>query len=224
MSDSPINDARTIFVVEDMDVTRAWLAGLVAEVFPGAQVTMAATLTAALAWLAAQEDGPALTCLVDLGLPDGSGIEFIRALMRKFPDARAVVTTLFDDDNNLLNAMAAGAAGYILKDQEPDMIGARLAAMERGEVPMSPAISQKILAHFQRSARFMSASDSGVTLTPRETDVLRLIGRGLKISEAAGSLNLSEQTVSGYLKTVYRKLDINSRAEAALEAARRGLV
>lgn len=216
--------ARPILVVEDMEATRDWLAGLVAQVFPDAQVAVAPTLAAALAWLAVQGAGAGPTCLVDLGLPDGSGITFIRALMQKFPDARAVVTTLYDDDSNLLNAMAAGAAGYILKDQEPDMIGARLAAMERGEVPMSPAISKKILAHFQTSARFVSAGDSDVALTPRETDVLRLVGRGLKISETAATLGLSEQTISGYLKTVYRKLDINTRAEAALEAARRGLV
>jgi DNA-binding NarL/FixJ family response regulator len=216
--------ARPILVVEDMAATRDWLAGLVAQVFPDAQVAVAPTLAAALTWLAALEAGTGPTCLVDLGLPDGSGITFIRALMQKFPDARAVVTTLYDDDSSLLNAMAAGAAGYILKDQEPDMIGARLAAMERGEVPMSPAISKKILAHFQTSARFVSAGDSDVALTPRETDVLRLVGRGLKISETAATLGLSEQTISGYLKTVYRKLDINTRAEAALEAARRGLV
>jgi len=88
---------------------------------------------------------------------------------------------------------------------------------------MSPAISRRILRHFQNSSRFMTASQS-VALTNRETDVLRLIGRGLKVAEAAESLQLSHQTVSSYLKTIYRKLDINGRAEAALEAARLGLV
>ncbi len=211
-------------MVEDIEATRDWLVKLAGSVFVDADVAVADTLGSAMAWLDAQTPGTTPICLVDLGLPDGSGVDFIRALMHRCPGARAVVTTLYDDDANLLNAMAAGAAGYILKDQEPELIGAKLAAMERGEVPMSPAISRKILNHFQNSARFVTASQATVALTIRETDVLRLVGRGLKVAEAAASLQLSDQTVSGYLKTIYRKLDINCRAEAALEAARLGLV
>lgn len=216
--------ARSILVVEDVEATRDWLVKLADGVFAGSDVSAADTLTAAMAWLAGQDPTTTPICLVDLGLPDGSGADFIRALMHRCPGARAVVTTLYDDDANLLNAMAAGAAGYVLKDQEPDLIGSKLAAMDRGEVPMSPAISRRILKHFQTSARFVTASQMTVALTSRETDVLRLVGRGLKVAEAAASLQLSDQTVSGYLKTIYRKLDINCRAEAALEAARLGLV
>ena len=219
-----MQDARSVLVVEDIPATREWLAKLARDVFPKADVDVAETLAAAMAWLRDRPEGSAPICLVDLGLPDGSGVDFIRALMLRCPEARAVVSTLYDDDANLLNAMAAGAAGYILKDQEPESIGPRLAAMERGEVAMSPVISRRILAHFQNSARFVSAAQKAVALTNRETDVLRLVGRGLKVSEAAASLQLSEQTVSGYLKTIYRKLDINCRAEAALEAARLGLI
>lgn len=216
--------AKTVLVVEDVEATRQWLVRLAGGVFATSGVAVAKTLAEALSWLSLQAADSAPICLVDLGLPDGSGADFIRALMHRCPEARAVVTTLYDDDANLLNAMAAGAAGYILKDQEPDLIAAKLAAMERGEVPMSPAISRRILSHFQNSARFVTASRTEVALTPRETDVLRLVGRGLKVAEAAEALQLSHQTVSGYLKTIYRKLDINGRAEAALEAARLGLV
>jgi DNA-binding NarL/FixJ family response regulator len=217
-------EPQSVLVVEDVQSTRDWLVQLTGNVFPQAQIATADTLATAMTWLAAQAADSAPICLVDLGLPDGSGIEFIRALMHRCAEARAVVTTLYDDDANLLNAMAAGAAGYILKDQEPELIGTKLSAMERGEVPMSPAISRRILKHFQNSSRFMTASQPDVSLTNRETDVLRLVGRGLKVAETADALQLSHQTVSGYLKTIYRKLDINCRAEAALEAARLGLV
>lgn len=219
-----MENVQRVLVVEDIEATRDWLEKLARNVFLDAEVSVADTLGAAMAWLAVQTPGTTPICLVDLGLPDGSGIDFIRALVQRCPGARAVVTTLYDDDASLLNAMAAGAAGYILKDQEPDLISSRLAAMERGEVPMSPAISRKILKHFQNSARFVAASQTTVALTNRETDVLRLVGRGLKVAEAASTLQLSDQTVAGYLKTIYRKLDINCRAEAALEAARLGLV
>jgi DNA-binding NarL/FixJ family response regulator len=221
---STVNTKREILIIEDLPATRDWLVKLVEETFPDEAVTAVATLRDALHWLKGQTRDFDSICLVDIGLPDGSGIEFIRALMAKAPNAHAVVTTLYQDDQNLLNAMAAGASGYILKDQEPELIGSRLAAIKRGEVAMSPSISRRIMAHFQNSARFVSASSDIATLTPRETDVLRLIGRGLRNNEAAAALGISKMTVTDYIKTIYRKLDVSSRAEAALEASRRGLV
>ena len=219
-----MSEIRQILVIEDLAATREWLVKLVEATFPDCTIRSVTTLGAALTWLKSQSGDFDALCLVDLGLPDGSGIDFIRALKHKAPRAHAVVTTLYQDDANLLNAMAAGASGYILKDQEPDLIGSRLAAIERGEVAMSPSISRRIMAHFQNSARFVTASGEEVVLTPRETDVLRLIGRGLRNGEAATALGLSKMTVTDYIKTIYRKLDVSSRAEAALEAARRGLV
>ena len=219
-----MSDIRQILVIEDLPATREWLVKLVEVTFPACTIVSVSTLSGALNWLKGQSNNFDALCLVDLGLPDGSGIDFIRALKHKAPNAYAVVTTLYQDDANLLNAMAAGASGYILKDQEPDLIGSRLAAIKRGEVAMSPSISRRIMAHFQNSARFVTAAGGDVVLTPRETDVLRLIGRGLRNGEAASALGLSKTTVTDYIKTIYRKLDVSSRAEAALEAARRGLV
>ena len=219
-----MSEGRHVIVIEDLSATRDWLVKLVETTFPDRHIISFANLRTALQWLSCQTETLDALCLVDLGLPDGSGIDFIRALVRKVPNAQAVVTTLYQDDANLLNAMAAGASGYILKDQEPDLIGARLAAIDDGEVAMSPSISRRILAHFQSSARFVTASPAPVTLTARETDVLRLIGRGLRNNEAAETLGLSKLTITGYIKTIYHKLDVSSRAEAALEASRRGLV
>jgi DNA-binding NarL/FixJ family response regulator len=219
-----VNDDRKILIIEDLSATRDWLLELVETTFPSQTVDAVATLREALFWLKSQPKDFSALCLVDIGLPDGSGIEFIRALMAKSPQAHAVVTTLYQDDQNLLNAMAAGASGYILKDQEPELIGSRLAAIERGEIAMSPSISRRIMQHFQNNARFMTATSPEVRLTPREVDVLRLIGRGLRNNETAATLGISKMTVNHYIKAIYRKLDVTSRAEAALEASRRGLV
>ncbi|HWK36956.1 response regulator transcription factor [Sphingomonas sp.] len=220
---------RTVLIVEDVPGTRAWLTGLAGRAFPGAALASAATLAEARRWLAAQRaagerSGDAVLALVDLGLPDGSGVDFIRDMLAALPGSRPVVATLFDSDDHLMAAMAAGAHGYLLKDHEPDDLVRRLRGMERGESPISPAMAQRILAHFRSHATFMTGQPAAPQLTARETDVLRLIGRGLKVAEAAGALGLSESTVSGYLKTIYRKLDIGTRAEAAVEAVRRGLV
>ncbi|MET0370504.1 MAG: response regulator transcription factor [Sphingobium sp.] len=210
--------------MEDIAATRAWLCALAADAFPGCTIASAATLAEARRWLKDQPgDGDPLA-LVDLGLPDGSGVDFVRELLARVPGARPVVATLYDDDDHLMAAMAAGAQGYLLKDHEPADFVRRLQAMDRGETPVSPAMAERILSHFRRHAMLMAGKSEAQQLTPRETDVLRLIGRGLKVSEAAGALGISDGTVAGYLKTIYRKLDIGSRAEAAVEAVRRGLI
>ncbi len=213
----------SILIVEDLAPTRDWLHALLARVYPGAHIADCDSLRSSYEWLAQQQGSEEFLCLVDLGLPDGSGVDLIRKLRQKLPAARIVVTTLYDDDAHVLAALAAGATGYLLKDEESDLIEARLRGMELGEVPMTPSISRRILDHFRKNASFFTL-DSAVMLTPRELDVLRLIGRGLKVAEAASSLGISAQTTAGYIKSIYRKLDVNTRAEAALEAAKRGLV
>ncbi|WP_439532533.1 response regulator [Polymorphobacter sp.] len=213
----------SVLIVEDIPPTRAWLEALVQRLYPDAPVACCGSLRAGLAWLAGQPADGDFLCLIDLGLPDGSGIELIRRIGQALPGARIVVSTLYDDDANVLAALAAGATGYLLKDEEGEAIEARLRGLGRGEVAMTPSISRRILEHFRRHAGFF-AVDSAVALSPREVDVLRLIGRGLTAAEAAGMLGISAQTTAGYIKAIYRKLDVNNRAEAALEAAKRGLV
>ncbi len=218
----PTPPVEQVLVVEDQPATAAWLARLMAERFVAARIDVRGDLAGAMRWLVEYE-GDAPLCLIDIGLPDGSGLDFVAALMRRLPKARAIVTTLNDTDQSVLHAMAAGAAGYILKDEEPQVIGNRVAALDRGEIAMSPAISRMIMEQYRATARFRTATPEA-SLTPRELEVLRLIGRGLRVAEAAEVLTISRETIAGYLKTIYRKLDINSRAEAALEAMRRGLV
>lgn len=214
-------------IVEDVAATREWLTGLVHAAFPRAGVYHAGDLRAARGWIAANDAGATRTiALVDIGLPDGSGIDLIRAVAERRRDVEIVVTTVYDDDANLLRAMAAGAHSYLLKDRPADELVSLLRRIGDGETALSPPMARKLLDHFRRHATFVTA-DAGSCddpdLTARETEVLGMIGRGLTLAEAGGALKISGQTVATHVKSIYRKLGITSRAEAALEAVRRQL-
>lgn len=224
------NDGDLALVLEDQCESRAWMAALVADVFPGVTVIEAGTLAQACNWLRGCDEtelSRLRLALIDLGLPDGSGIGFIHDLTARQPSALAVVATIHDDDANLLNAIAAGACGYLLKDQEAGALAAQLRRIDDGEPPLSPSIARRMMAHFAQRASSPTSETTALTeaaLTPRELEVLALLGRGSRVAEAAKRLGLTDQTVATYVKTIYRKLRISSRAEAALAAQRRGLI
>lgn len=205
-------------VVEDIPATRLWLSEALASAFPGIVIESAGTLAAALALIERQAFEVAL---VDLDLPDGSGLEAIAALRRRSPATAAVVTTIFDDDAHVFPAMQAGAQGYLLKEQPRERFIAGLQGILRGDPPLSPAIARRMIAHFNAAG---TAEDGEIALTPRETEVLRLVAKGFTQQEIAGHLGLSRHTVVDHVKSLYRKLNVSSRAEAALAATRRGLV
>jgi DNA-binding NarL/FixJ family response regulator len=193
---------------------------------PGTEVADVATFAAAEAWIAqlADENRARLRLvLIDLVLPDGRGIDLIRQVRAATPHAHPVVITGFDDDANLLDAMAAGAEGFLLKRHDTETLVRCLQRIEDGEPPLTPSIARRLLAHFQ-TARLTPEKAPEASLTPRELEVLQLLARGSRVAEAAARLGLTDQTVATYVKIIYRKLGISSRAEAALEASRRGLV
>lgn len=203
-------------VVDDLASSRAWLQAALLQAFPGIRVVQAATLATARA---CSVPPPGLA-LVDLGLPDGSGLELISALAPA--GTLCIVATVFDDDAHLFPALRAGAGGYVLKDQAPASLAAMLQGIAAGQPPLSPSIARRLLQHFAPPSS--TPDNETAPLTPRETEVLRLVAKGLSGTEVAAQLELSRHTVAGYLKEVYRKLAVNSRAEATLEAVRRGLV
>jgi DNA-binding NarL/FixJ family response regulator len=205
-------------IVEDLPATRAWLAEVLGAAFPGIAVDSAGTCAEAAALVAR---GAYEVALVDLDLPDGSGVEVIGALRVRLPQAAAIVTTIFDDDAHVFPAMLAGAQGYLLKEQPREQFIAGLQGIVRGEPPLSPAIARRMIAHFNRIGPPAAAPGA---LTARETEVLRLVAKGYTQQEIAAHLGLSRHTVVDHVKSLYRKLDVSSRAEATLEAARRGLV
>lgn len=215
---------RTALVVEDIAEVRGWLERVLVEAFGAIEISTASDLRSARAWLNRSPEGEGLVALVDLGLPDGSGVDFIREMRAKSPSAQIIVTTIYEDDVHLVEAMAAGAHGYLLKDRDAKELVEQLRKVERQEPAISPSIARRILDQFRTHAVFISGGDRrGEALTPRETEVLQLIGRGLRSTEVATVLHLSSQTVSTHVKNIYRKLGIASRAEAALEASRRNL-
>lgn len=214
-------------VVEDRPDTRRWLVAMLRTAFPGIIVREATSLATARARLRDEKgrpnvEGPRDIALVDIGLPDGSGIDLIREISVHHPRLSPIVTTIYDDDQHLFEAIAAGAQGYLLKDQHEDTLVRYLHRIDAGEPPLSPSVARRIMTHFARRPPEPAAQT--VALTPREEEVLALIGKGLRIPEAARVLGLTSHTVAGYVKSVYRKLNVSSRAEAAIEAVRRGIV
>lgn len=211
-----------ILIVEDIAGLRDALVAVASDVFAVAAPVAVGTLAEARAWLATsrQVELP-MVALIDLGLPDGLGDELILELASD-ANATTIVTTVFEDDGNVTRALGAGAQGYLLKSENMEIIGERLRGLARGEVALSPSIARRLLTSF-RDVEPKSLPWQ-VQLTPRETEVLRVIGKGLTVGETAGVLNIGAHTVSSHVKNIYRKLNIASRAEAAVEAARRGLV
>lgn len=175
------------------------------------------TLAAARAWLA-EHPAPDIA-LIDLGLPDGSGVELIGELNRHAPQTLCIVASIFDDNEHLFPALRAGAQGYLLKDQPLIQIIELLKGIAEGRPPLSPAIARKLLGHFQPVTQ-----PALEQLTERETEVLRYIAKGMTLPETARILGISPHTISGYVKNIYRKLNISSRAEAATTARNLGIV
>jgi DNA-binding NarL/FixJ family response regulator len=207
---------KQILIVEDIAETRRWLAQTATRAFPGCVIREEGGVRAGCAAVLAEAFDLAL---IDLGLPDGSGLEVLRAMRQMQPEALAVVTTSVGDDAFVVAALSAGAHGYLLKNQPQDTLVRQLTQMAEGVPALSPAIARRIMEHFRMTGPAAPEAD----LTARERDVLALIGRGLRNAEVAGELGLSENTVAGYIKNIYRKLGISSRAEAAWQAARMGL-
>ncbi len=229
-------------IVEDLDEPREWLAELLPKALPCVlQVDTAANLAQARALMRGCTYGLAL---VDWGLPDGTSEGLIAELVAARADAVVIVATIHDDDAHVFPALRAGATGYILKSQPSAVVTAQLQRIELGEPALSPSIALRVLKHFQANAagasvpRPLAAINTAASqkptspaapdpaqrqLTEREIDVLRLIAKGYKSPEVATILSISAHTVTSYVRDIYRKLGINSRAEAAMEAARRGL-
>jgi DNA-binding NarL/FixJ family response regulator len=219
-----MSQAKSVLVVEDQAEVRGDLREMLVTGYGARRVVEAASVAEGRARIDA---APAFDlALVDLGLPDGSGLALVRHLVERHPSTCVIVATIFDDDEHLFPALAAGAQGYLLKDLPPEAWLRHLRALDDGVPALSPSIARRVLEYFRRLplAAAEQAERELARLTPRETEVLGYIGKGLRVSEVAEVLGLRESTVGGYVKDIYRKLNICSRAEAAVEAVRRGLV
>ncbi|WP_179379604.1 LuxR C-terminal-related transcriptional regulator [Jannaschia marina] len=206
---------RRALIVEDISETRGWLSGLVVQAWPGVEVVEAPTLAHARHTLGQTFD----LGLIDLNLPDGSGLDLLREIKRSQPGMLCVVTTVMAEDSTVVSALSAGADGYLLKENTAGVLSRQLKQISHGMPALSPSIARRIMDHF----RLTGPVAEEARLTDREREVLALIARGLRNGEVASELGLAETTVAGYIKAVYRKLGISSRAEAAWHATRMGL-
>jgi DNA-binding NarL/FixJ family response regulator len=157
--------------------------------------------------------------LLDLGLPDGSGVDVIADLKRAQPDVSAVVFTIFDDAPNVLAAVRAGARGYLLKSTPPGQLIARLLEAAAGHSPLSAQAAKHLV-----DALAPPEVDKLASLTGREREVLAVLARGYSYQETAKLLSIGLGTVQGHVKVIYEKLDVTTKAEAAAIAVRLGLI
>ena len=212
---------KTILLLEDLPEIRAWLRKLVLQVFPGAAISESARVHDAVELVKSTKFDLAL---VDLGLPDGSGVAVVTRLRDTQPETQSVVVTIHDDDEHLFPALQAGAFGYILKEQAGELIVEQLQRIAQGEPPLSPSIARRVMAYFTEKAKPQAANPMPhVSLTDRESEVLLRVAKGYTLPEIGVQLGLSRHTIADYVKQIYRKLNVSSRAEAALEAQRLGL-
>lgn len=151
--------------------------------------------------------------IVDLRMPDGDGIFTIRELTAIDPDAKILVLTTFDNEEDIFNALDAGARGYILKDTTREEIIEAVRQVHAGQRFLPQAIAARLADRMIRP-----------TLTPREIDVLRLVSRGRSNKEIAASMFISEETVKSHMKALFQKLEVHDRAEAVAIAHQRGLL
>lgn len=180
--------------------------------------------------LKALEAGPADVLLVDLGLPDGSGIDVIRAAHRLWPTCAVMVCTTFGDEAHVLQSIEAGASGYLLKDSAPDNMLAEIRSLYGGGSPISPLIARQILTRFRQAppavpdAPVSPSAESQTPLSSREKEVLELITKGFTAEEIARLMQVSVHTVQTYVRRIYSKLKVTSKAEAIYEARNQGLL
>lgn len=213
----------TVLLVEDDAATRARLARAVEQDVGLRLVGQAGSCAEARARLA---EGVPDVLLVDLGLPDGSGIDLIRELKRDGAGTEVMVITVFGDEKHVVAALEAGATGYVLKDGSNEYIAASIRDLVNGGSPISPAIARSLLRRFREP--LAPAAHAGVDavpeLTEREHEVLALLVKGFTFAEIGDLLGISAHTVTTHVKHIYGKLEVRSRAEAVYEALQLGIV
>lgn len=208
---------KDILIVEDISETINWLSQIVKSAFPKGLIDIAQTMQEGIEKTNRKEYN---LVLIDLGLPDGSGLAVLRNIKQNSSNAVCVITTVMGDDTHIVAALSAGAQGYLLKEQPSEVIKKQLVQLTGGIPALSPSIAQRIMEHFRLTG---PAAEPSGTLTKREQQVLALIGKGLRNIDVAEDLNLAETTVASHIKSIYRKLGISSRAEASWHATQLGL-
>lgn len=206
-----------IALVEDDALTRTRIAALLTRCLPSAVLAQFDRLTSATAFALSHTSD---YWLIDLGLPDGSGVELIRAVRARDARAHILVISVFGDVDNVLGSIQAGANGYLLKDAVDKDLIAAIEALELGGTPLSPMIASRLL----ETLRPRTAPAPASTLTPKESELLNLLSRGYTYAECAQLMSVATSTVQSHVRNIYAKLAVGSRAEAIFEAKAMGLI
>ncbi|ATQ45053.1 response regulator transcription factor [Caulobacter mirabilis] len=169
---------------------------------------------------------PADVLVVDLGLPDGSGIDVIREAHALWPTCAIMVSTTFADERNVIASIEAGASGYLLKDSPLPTIVQDIRILHAGGSPISPRIARQVLMRFRPDERPAEVADKSAipNLSDREKETLQLITRGFSFDEIAELMGVSRNTVLTFVRRIYTKLEVRSKTEAVFEARAHGLL
>jgi DNA-binding NarL/FixJ family response regulator len=211
-------------LVEDNIRTRSRIAKLLTDSLSDVRITQLGNLNAALSFAAmAKQD----YWLIDLGLPDGSGVDLIRFVRQRFEQANILVISVFGDVENIIRSIQAGADGYLLKDAiDKDLVQA-IHAIGLGGTPLSPMIASRLLERMLPTSAAQNSNDEpqiAEPLTLRETELLGLLARGYKYAEVSQLMDIGLSTVQTHVRRIYNKLAVNSRVEAVFEAKALGIL
>ncbi|MES2975691.1 MAG: response regulator transcription factor [Pseudomonadota bacterium] len=218
----------TLYLIEDDTTVRDFVVRTLEARPEWKLVGYSGSLTHAQAHAA---DAAANVYLVDLGLPDGRGEDILKSLSKSNPGSELLVFTVFGDETRLIDAIEAGATGYVLKGCAPEELVSAIEQIQEGGAPISSLLARLLLKRLRSVQDSFPpvqasdlASDAGVILSERETDVLKLVAQGYVNKEIARKLDISGHTVGSHIKNLYRKLAVHTRVQVVRIAQERGLV
>ncbi len=207
--------AITVSIVEDNDQLRGTYARVINRADGFQCLSQYATAEAALEGLA--KDKPNVV-LMDINLPGMNGVECVRRLKQLVPDTQVVMLTVYEDTENIFNALAAGASGYLLKRTPSAELLAAIRDVQKGGSPMTTHIARKVVQSFQRTGTSPQPTEN---LSTREQEVLDCLSQGFLYKEIADKLGISYETVHTYIRRIYEKLQVRTRTEAVAKFLRR---
>jgi DNA-binding NarL/FixJ family response regulator len=210
-----------VWVVEDNRMLRESLADLLNE-----QRDMRCPLAVGTCgdFLAALDlDRPPDIVLMDIGLPDASGIEGVARISSMSPASKVIILTIHAEDEKVFDAICAGATGYLLKPSDPAKVLEAVRDVQRGAAPINPFIARKMLGLFARLVP-PRTSEADYGLTEREKSILQRLVDGLTMEQIADAFGLSYHTIGNHLRNIYRKLHVTSRSRAVAKAIKEDLV
>ncbi len=209
-----------VVLVDDHTLVRRGIAALLAR---DPEIEIVGEAGDGLEAIALAHDLQPDVILMDIRMPGCNGLAATRRIKQETPAVRILVLTVSEEDDDLFEAIKAGAQGYLLKRMEPGDLCAMVHGAYRGEAPIAPAMAARIIEEICGPRRDGRGNGGGVDLSPREREVLGLVARGLANKEVAAKLGLSEYTVRNHLRNVLEKLHLRNRVEAAAYAFQRGM-